>query len=72
MLPNKPAIELTRIKSADTPEAVFVFAQRKKIMQQQIETVRKLWRGESIQMPGGTGEPVEIKVFPKPIQREAA
>src|SRR5205085_5760227 len=46
------------------------YARRKEIMQEQIQTVRKLWRGESIQRRGGAGERVDVRIFPKPIQRE--
>ena len=48
------------------------YARRKEIMRDGIETVRKLWRGEPIQRPGGTGESVTIKAFPKPLQPEAS
>src|SRR5947207_1321609 len=53
----------------------FVFApdkhaQRKEIMQQDIETVRKLWRGESITVQGGTGESIAVKTFPRPVQAQ--
>jgi len=48
------------------------YARRKELMREGIEMVRKLWRGEPIQRPGGTGEAVAIKIFPKPIQPEAS
>jgi natural product biosynthesis luciferase-like monooxygenase protein len=35
-----------------------------------IETVQKLWRGESILLPNGVGEETEIKIYPLPKQQE--
>ncbi len=36
----------------------------------EIEEVRRLWRGESIPGRDGAGEPIEVRVFPRPIQAE--
>ena len=46
------------------------FADRKDITFSNIETVRRLWRGESINATSGSGEPIAIKIFPQPIQPE--
>ncbi len=46
------------------------YANRNEIMYQQIETVRKLWRGEALQVKGGDGKQVEIHSYPTPIQPE--
>jgi natural product biosynthesis luciferase-like monooxygenase protein/amino acid adenylation domain-containing protein/non-ribosomal peptide synthase protein (TIGR01720 family) len=46
------------------------YADRKAVMLDGIETVRRLWRGESIELPGGTGAPVTVRVRPRPIQPE--
>ncbi|MDF5752252.1 MupA/Atu3671 family FMN-dependent luciferase-like monooxygenase [Spongiactinospora sp. TRM90649] len=35
-----------------------------------IETVRRLWRGESVTLPNGKGAPTEIRIFPPPVQSE--
>jgi natural product biosynthesis luciferase-like monooxygenase protein len=35
-----------------------------------IEEVRRLWRGESIPGRDGAGAPIEVRVFPRPIQAE--
>jgi natural product biosynthesis luciferase-like monooxygenase protein len=43
---------------------------RSPIMFRDIETVRQLWRGESITLPGGSGKQVEVKIHPQPIQPE--
>jgi natural product biosynthesis luciferase-like monooxygenase protein/FkbM family methyltransferase len=53
----------------------FVFApenygDRKQLMLQQIETVRRLWRGDAVSFKGGAGNDVEVKIHPRPIQPE--
>ncbi|MBW4689758.1 MAG: LLM class flavin-dependent oxidoreductase [Komarekiella atlantica HA4396-MV6] len=35
-----------------------------------IETVRKLWQGESIRVKSGNGKLVDINVYPQPVQAE--
>ncbi|HLO85986.1 MAG TPA: MupA/Atu3671 family FMN-dependent luciferase-like monooxygenase, partial [Nostocaceae cyanobacterium] len=35
-----------------------------------VEIIRKLWRGESIFIPNGNGEQVELRIYPTPIQPE--
>jgi natural product biosynthesis luciferase-like monooxygenase protein len=35
-----------------------------------IATVRRLWRGESVTLPGPTGEDVEVRTLPRPVQAE--
>src|SRR5579875_4096671 len=46
------------------------YANRQEEMYQAIETVRKLWRGETIQAVGGDGKEVSIRTYPIPIQPE--
>jgi natural product biosynthesis luciferase-like monooxygenase protein len=46
------------------------YAKRNEVMYRDIETVRKLWRGEAIQVRGGDGNLIEIKTYPTPVQRE--
>ena len=46
------------------------FADRKQLMFRQIELVQKLWRGETVAMPGPLGKDVEIRILPRPIQAE--
>jgi natural product biosynthesis luciferase-like monooxygenase protein len=53
----------------------FVFApenypNRRQVMAKHIEIVRKLWRGESIPFIGGAGNEVQVKILPRPVQRE--
>ncbi|MEH2072610.1 MAG: MupA/Atu3671 family FMN-dependent luciferase-like monooxygenase [Nostoc sp.] len=44
------------------------YSDRFQIMFRDIETVRQLWRGESITLPAGSGKEVEVKIHPQPIQ----
>jgi len=46
------------------------FAKNKQVMLEGIETIRKLWRGESVAFPGTTGAMVDVKILPKPVQKE--
>ena len=53
----------------------FVFAPdnyegRKDVMLGDIETVRKLWRGEGVRRRGGAGSEVEVRIYPRPVQKE--
>ena len=46
------------------------YTDRTQIMFDGIKTVQKLWRGESINLPNGTGEDTEIKIYPLPKQTD--
>ncbi len=46
------------------------FADAKNIMLRDIDTVRRLWRGETLSFPGATGKPVELSILPRPVQKE--
>ncbi|MDB5875430.1 MAG: MelG protein (non-ribosomal peptide synthetase)-like protein [Ramlibacter sp.] len=46
------------------------FANRKTEMLENIDVVRRLWRGESVAFPGPQGKPVDITTLPRPIQKE--
>jgi natural product biosynthesis luciferase-like monooxygenase protein len=46
------------------------YADRKNVMAEAIETVRRLWRGESIDFPDGSGELHPVRIFPAPVQPE--
>jgi natural product biosynthesis luciferase-like monooxygenase protein/thioester reductase-like protein len=46
------------------------YANRTEVLFTSVQTVQKLWRGESISLPNGVGEPVNIKIYPLPKQRE--
>jgi natural product biosynthesis luciferase-like monooxygenase protein len=46
------------------------FQDRKQVMLRQIDTVRKLWRGEGVAFPGPTGADIEVHTLPRPVQSE--
>jgi natural product biosynthesis luciferase-like monooxygenase protein len=46
------------------------FAHSKEVMFREIETVRKLWRGEEIPQTSPTGEEIATRVLPRPVQPE--
>jgi natural product biosynthesis luciferase-like monooxygenase protein len=46
------------------------FVERKEIMRRDIDTVRRLWRGEAVEFTGGRGNQVPVRVYPRPIQRD--
>ncbi|GAB4585689.1 MupA/Atu3671 family FMN-dependent luciferase-like monooxygenase [Nocardia sp. IFM 10818] len=44
------------------------YADRVEVTRTGIETVRRLWRGESIALLNGTGEERSVRIFPAPVQ----
>ncbi|NNH69576.1 LLM class flavin-dependent oxidoreductase [Nocardia uniformis] len=44
------------------------YTDRVEITRSGIETVRQLWRGESIALPNGVGEERSVRIFPTPVQ----
>jgi len=48
------------------------FENRKKLMFEGIETIKKLWRGETISVMNGENNPFEAKIYPAPVQEEPA
>lgn len=46
------------------------FASRHQMMIEQIETVSRLWRGESIKRPDGLNKEIDVCIFPRPVQKE--
>jgi len=46
------------------------FQDRRRIMSEGIETIRKLWRGEAVPARSGDGKDIQVRIFPKPVQRE--
>src|SRR6185369_14605494 len=44
------------------------YTKRREVMFENIEILRRLWRGERVPVKGGAGN--EVEVFPKPVQRE--
>ncbi|MDP6410718.1 MAG: LLM class flavin-dependent oxidoreductase [Planctomycetota bacterium] len=46
------------------------YADNRECMFRDIETIRRLWRGEALQFPGPEGEAIERVTYPRPIQPE--
>jgi natural product biosynthesis luciferase-like monooxygenase protein len=46
------------------------YAKRQQRMFDAIATVRRLWRGESVEFPGHEGQPVPVQTRPRPLQPE--
>jgi natural product biosynthesis luciferase-like monooxygenase protein len=46
------------------------FKKRKDLMFEQIDAVRRLWRGEALPFVNGTGETVETRILPRPVQKD--
>jgi len=47
------------------PEA---YEERYRLLEEGIDQLRSLWRGESLQLPDGRGEDVEVSIHPSPVQ----
>lgn len=46
------------------------YAERRRIMFEQIRMVQELWRGNSIMQTNAFGQTIEVEIFPKPVQSE--
>ncbi len=46
------------------------YADRKSVLMDTVEQVRRLWRGESLEFPDGTRVPQSVRIFPPPVQSE--
>lgn len=46
------------------------FEERKEVMYRDLETLRRLWAGQTVRLPGGGGEEFEVRILPRPIQEE--
>ncbi|MEU5863705.1 amino acid adenylation domain-containing protein [Nonomuraea sp. NPDC047529] len=44
------------------------YADRRDLMVERLGTVRRLWAGEKISVTSGTGESIEVGLFPRPVQ----
>jgi natural product biosynthesis luciferase-like monooxygenase protein len=43
---------------------------RKSVLTDTIRDVRRLWHGEAIRLPGGDGEPRDIRTLPRPVRAD--
>ncbi len=46
------------------------YANRREVLVEYMDIVRRLWRGETVTMPGGSGKDAAISILPRPIQPE--
>jgi natural product biosynthesis luciferase-like monooxygenase protein len=46
------------------------YQDRRQLLTQYVETVRRLWRGESATFANGVGDPHDVRIFPPPVQRD--
>jgi len=46
------------------------YADRKNVMVDAVETVRRLWRGEELEFADGGGEKRAVRIYPAPVQPE--
>jgi len=46
------------------------YANRNQLMDEHVDIVRRLWRGESVTFADGTSEPVAVRLHPPPLQPE--
>lgn len=46
------------------------YQERKELMFEGIETVRRLWRGETITVRSGSDADIDVRIFPQPVQEE--
>jgi natural product biosynthesis luciferase-like monooxygenase protein len=46
------------------------YAERRRVMADGIDMVRRLWRGEAVGATAGDGRDIEVRMFPRPVQDE--
>ena len=46
------------------------YEKRKELMFAGMETIKRLWRGESITVKNGTGHDIEVRILPLPVQED--
>lgn len=51
----------------DTPDR---YERRRQTLVEHVDTVRRLWRGETVERLDGAGNPAEVRIFPPPVQPE--
>jgi natural product biosynthesis luciferase-like monooxygenase protein/amino acid adenylation domain-containing protein len=47
-----------------------VYGRHREAMYDGVETIRALWRGESVTRTAGNGEQVDVQLYPRPVQDE--
>ena len=46
------------------------YANRQAIMYEQIDIVKRLWSGEAVMLPNGSGRLTEVRISPTPVQKQ--
>ncbi|MEV6527879.1 MupA/Atu3671 family FMN-dependent luciferase-like monooxygenase [Longispora sp. NPDC051575] len=46
------------------------YGRHREVMWEHLDTVRRLWRGERVAGVSGSGAPIEVGLFPRPVQAE--
>ncbi|GAA4238435.1 LLM class flavin-dependent oxidoreductase [Actinomadura meridiana] len=46
------------------------YSGRRDVMAQSLDTVRRLWRRETVELTDGSGERAEVRIYPAPVQPE--
>ncbi len=46
------------------------FGRHREVMYEQLAEVRRLWRGEVVRRAAGSGQTVDVRLFPRPVQSE--
>lgn len=46
------------------------YRDRKEVMVRGIDIIRRLWRGEAVEVASGTGEATQVRLYPAPVQAE--
>jgi natural product biosynthesis luciferase-like monooxygenase protein len=47
-----------------------VYANKRDDMVAKLDLVKRLWRGEQVQLPNGEGKEIAVSIYPRPVQRE--
>ncbi|WP_371502635.1 LLM class flavin-dependent oxidoreductase [Kitasatospora sp. NBC_00374] len=47
-----------------------VYERRRDAMLEQMATVRRLWRGEAVEVRNGAGREIQVRTFPRPVRSE--
>jgi natural product biosynthesis luciferase-like monooxygenase protein len=70
---SKGRVGISFASGWNTDDFVFApedHARRKEMTMRGVETVRRLWRGETVAFAGVDGQELQVKTLPRPIQRE--
>jgi natural product biosynthesis luciferase-like monooxygenase protein len=55
---------------ADFVLAQQTFAERRETLQRNLDTIRRLWRGESVRIRTSAGQEVDVRTYPRPVRPE--